>query len=204
MNKRLMASFVLIALVATGAFAQLAIGVSGALYSDSEQSANDIIKLYQEGDGVFYGPFIELGLGKLAVGLSANFSFYQTDIGEMMDMDFAGYLQAHLFRYKSFFDPFLEAGIGQMSTDYANSAEDTDDKNPLVATNYWYAGAGLGINLGGLGFFFKGLYNFELGDPAVGKYQVDDGNGSITTVEYDIAAYPLKNLRFLLGLKFIL
>jgi hypothetical protein len=202
--KKILIAATLALIVASGAFAQLAIGASGAIYTDSDDIQAAIEK-FKNREGIFYGPFVELGLGKLALGVSANFSFYTVDFGwgtyyEMMDYDVAGYLQAHLFKYKSFLDPFVEAGVGMMAQDYANADEDPDENNPIIASTYWYAGAGFGINIGSLGVFFKGLYNFDLGEPVQGEIYDEYGN----PVPIILAEFPISNLRFLLGVKMIL
>ena len=50
-----------------------------------------------------------------------------------------------------------------MGKDYADDVDDPDPDNPIMATTYFQAGGGLGLNLGGLGIFIKGLYLFPLG-----------------------------------------
>ncbi len=204
MNKRLIALAAVLAIATTGAFAQLAIGATGALYSDSDLAPEDIVARFQNGDGIYYGPFIELGLGKLALGFSANFSFYTEDWGfmqpEMMDIDGAFYLQGHLFRYRSFLDPFVEAGAGMMMKDYANKDEDPDEDNPLLATKYVHVGGGLGLNLGGLGIFGKLLYMFPINEPVTAIFEAPDGS----TFEYNLEKYPIRKLKFYLGAKIIL
>ena len=143
MKKRVIAVLALVALVGAGAFAQLAIGMSGALYSDTSMSAHEAADQFQEGEGIFYGPFIELGLDKLALGLSGNFSFYSEDFSfaqdgsymmKMVDYDIALYIQGHLLGYKSPLDPFLEAGLGVMAKDFAENDPTTTTPSRAPST----------------------------------------------------------------------
>lgn len=209
MSKKIIVAIALVALVGAGAFAQIALGMTGAVYSDTSMSAGDVIDRFQDGEGIFYGPFIELGLGKLALGLSGNFSFYTEDWNtdpaaepwyiKLVDYDVALYIQGHLLGYKSVFDPFLEAGIGVMARDFANEEDDPDPDNPLVASKYTQAGFGLGLNFGALGIFTKVIYMFPFGT-VEGEYK--DAYGNIQT--YDLGEYPLKKLKVFLGAKLIL
>ena len=203
-------TFIVILLVACLAvpavFGQLVFGVSGALYTDTKLSFNDTVSRFQDGDGIFYGPFVELGMNQLAIGLSGNFSFYTEDWGtwwtgadvySFVDYDVSFYVQAHLFEYSSFLDFFGEAGVGQMGKDFRDDAQDPDPENPLYATNYFEAGLGLGINLGDLGFLWKTLYMFP-GDPVLGTMPAGaDG-------EYYLQEYPLKRIKIILGAKLML
>jgi len=210
-KKRVIAVLALVALVGAGAFAQLAIGMSGALYSDTSMSAHEAADQFQEGEGIFYGPFIELGLDKLALGLSGNFSFYSEDFSfaqdgsymmKMVDYDIALYIQGHLLGYKSPLDPFLEAGLGVMAKDFAEN--DPDDDNPLQGTKYTQLGFGLGLNVGPLGIFTKILYMFPMG-PIEGDYNLYDAAGNVVgTATYTVDDYPLKKLKIFLGAKLIL
>jgi hypothetical protein len=118
---------------------------------------------------------------------------------EMMDYDVDIYLQGHLFRYKSFIDPFLEAGIGMMAKDYANAEDDPDTNAPLMGTKYFQAGGGLGLNFGALGIFTKVLYMFPFGT-VEGSYTDEYGESH----PYDLASYPLTKLKIYLGAKLIL
>ncbi|HTX71705.1 MAG TPA: hypothetical protein VMC79_02680, partial [Rectinemataceae bacterium] len=147
-------------------------------------------------------------------GVSGNFSFYQQDYSfnqdgslmiKMVDYDIAAYVQGHLFGYKAFLDPFVELGLGRMATDYANKDDDPDPDNPLLATNYWQIGAGLGLNFGAIGIFGKVLYMTPFGSPAKGTMNIYDVNGNVTgQTTYDLARYPLKKLKVFLGGKLIL
>ncbi len=208
MKRKLLIVIALVALVGTGAFAQLAIGVSAAAYSNAEKLSSDGIgqawKDVRAGNG-YLGLFAEIGMNHLAIGLSANVNTYSEDFGfgsfDMMNVDGNFYLQGHLFKYKAFLDPFLEVGVGAMSKNYKNSTDNPDTNNtPLYQSNYWDVGGGLGINLGGLGVFLKGLYNTPLKDPATGTYK--DQYGVDQT--YTLAAFPIANIRIIFGAKLIL
>jgi hypothetical protein len=206
MNRKLIALIAMVALAGTGAFAQFALGVTGAVYDNANDlSVNGFSGAWQDlkhGDG-YLGFFVEVGMDNLAVGASANFSTYEEDWGfgtsyDMINVDGNLYLQGHLFKYDAFLDPFLELGIGRMSKDYRNAADDPDENAPLLASYYWDIGLGLGVNLGSIGIFLKGLYNIKIGDPVTGEYW--DG---AAYVPYDLAAYPVSNLKFIFGAKII-
>lgn len=213
MNKRLIAVLAILTVAAAGAFAQIGLGLNAAIYSDTGMPLDEFGDRLRNGEGVFYGPFIELAFGKTALGLSGNFSFYQEDwsfaqdgtfmIG-MMDFDLSLYAQGHLISYRSFLDPFLEVGLGVMGKDYADEDIQDPSDDPIMATTYFQAGAGIGLNLGGLGIFIKGLYLFPLGtlegettywDPLLPGWRYDT---------YDITAYPLRRLKLIAGAKIIL
>jgi hypothetical protein len=182
MKRKLIAIIAMVALAGTGAFAQLAIGISGAAYSNAEQLTTDgFAKAWENirnGDG-YLGFFIEVGMDNLAVGAAVNASVYDQDWGffttEMINVDANLYLQGHLLKYKSFIDPFLELGFGRMSKDFRNAYDDPDEDTPLMASYYWDVGGGLGINIGSIGIFLKGLYNIKIGEPVTGQYYDDEG-----------------------------
>ena len=200
MKKISLISIIIMLLANGSAWAQLSLGGTGAVFANTDQSADTIITMFKEGEGIFYGPFIELGMKNFAIGAAFNWSYYVTDYinpnTEMIDYDLSGYLQGHLFSYKAFIDPFFEIGIGKIATDYAKSSEDNDPSNPLRATTYFQAGGGLGLNFGALGFFAKALYMIPTGDPVVATIP---GYAS-----YNLEAYPLKPLKIFLGAKIIL
>jgi hypothetical protein len=198
-NKKFLAVLALAAAVGSGAFAQLAIGASGALYDDSFDSAGSIVDRFQSGKDIFWGPFIELGLDKFALGFSANFSKYYEDFGwgttyDMLNMDYTFYVQGHPLGYKFIIDPFVEAGGGYMAEDYAHEADDLDSSNPLMKTNYFQLGGGLGVNLGALGIFAKFDYLFP-GEPAT--YKLKNGDS------FPLDKYPINRMKFMLGAKII-
>jgi hypothetical protein len=206
MKRRLIAIIAMVALAGTGAFAQLAIGISGAAYSNAEQLTTDgFAKAWENirnGDG-YLGFFVEVGMDNLAVGAAVNASVYDQDWGlfttEMINVDANLYLQGHLLKYKSFIDPFLELGFGRMSKDFRNSDDDPDEDTPLMASYYWDVGGGLGINIGSIGIFLKGLYNIKIGEPVTGQYYGEDH----VLVSYDLAAFPISNLKFIFGAKIL-
>ena len=199
MKKLSMLSMLILLLAGGPAWAQLSLGGTGAVFSNTDQSVDSIVTMFREGEGIFYGPFIELGINKVAIGAAFNWSYYVTDYinpnTKMVDYDLNGYVQGHLFSYKAFIDPFFEVGIGKIATDYGESSEDNDPLNPLRATTYFQAGGGIGLNLGNLGLFLKALYMMPAADPVV----VNSGGYS-----YSLLAYPLKPLKVFLGAKVIL
>jgi hypothetical protein len=214
--KRAITIFVLLAVVSVGAFAQLAFGFTGSLYGDMDTMKSDpdqVLTDFKNGEGLFYGPFVELGMGKLALGVSGNFSLYEedysflqdgTDMIAMMDYDITGYLQLHLFKYKSFLDPFVEGGVGTMAKDYQDKTTvDTDSENPIAGTVYYQFGGGLGLNFGRIGIFAKGLYMMPI-KTIEGTYTTYDALGNPIESNYSLAAYPMQNFKVTAGLKFIL
>lgn len=208
MNKKFLAVLALAAVVGSGAFAQLAIGASGALYDDSFDSAGSIVDRFQSGKDIFWGPFIELGLDKFALGFSANFSKYAEDFGwgttyDMLNMDYTFYVQGHPLGYKFIIDPFVEAGGGYMAKDYAKSEDDPDPDNPLLKTGYFQLGGGLGVNLGALGIFAKFDYLFPSGQDATATVKYYDAYGAEQSYTYSLANYPITRMKFMLGAKII-
>jgi hypothetical protein len=212
MSKKIIALVAIAAMAATGAFAQLALGLSGSLYSDESLTRQEVVDQFQDGTGIFYGPFVELGLGKLGLGLAANFSLYEYDYFgagfdvPMIEYDVNLYLQAHFFGYAAFLDPFVELGFGSMGIDFQDTDEfpDPDPENPLQASNYWHAGFGLGLNLGPLGAFFKVLYMFDLGAADFTYYdwvEVTPGNFDWEESAAPGVPYPLRKLKVTIGAK---
>lgn len=186
--KKLVAVLLFASLLAGGAFAQLMFGVTGDLHMDTKMSASDIQKSFESGENIFYGPFAEIAFGRLGIGVAGTFSFYtdyNTNI-EFTDYDVAGYLSYHLFKAKSFLDPFGHIGMGYIASDFANSSDKTyygyqDNGDPISASLFWYAALGLGVNLGPLGVFGQFDYNF----PIQKHLQGTDSLGS----SYDIPYY---------------
>lgn len=195
MKKISILAMALLLLASGSVWAQLSLGGTGAVFADTSQSADEIVALFRQGEGIFYGPLVELGLRNLAIGAAFNWSYYYSDIGgprKMVDYDINGYLQGHLFSYRAFIDPFFEVGFGRVASDFADSAEDTDSSNPLTASNYFQAGGGLGLNFGNLGIFVKALYAIASDNPVM------------NTGGYPLAAYPFKPLKVFAGAKFTL
>jgi len=202
--KKIAILMVLGVFIVTGAFAELAIGVNGALYMDDSEldtaTYDSLADQFQAGEGVFYGGFVEILGRKAGLGAAFNASFYPAPwdgVTEMVDMDLNVYLSYHLFKATSFIDPFGEIGLGYISMDYANEEEDWDTENPLTASTYWYAGAGLGVNLGFIGVFAKFIYHFEI----PGAVTVYDDSGYVS---YDLEEYALKPYKVMIGAKLIL
>jgi len=207
MNRKLVAVLAILSIAATGAFAQIGLGVNAALYSDTGMRLSEFGDRLSEGEGVFYGPFIEIAGEKTALGLSGHFSFYDEDWGgyyiPIIVFELRLYLQGHFLGYKSVLDPFLEIGLGVMGKEFADEDNDPDPDNPLMATKYWQVGGGVGINLGGLGIFLKGLYMFPFGSVDA-SYEYYDEWGDLQTYYYPLSEYPLKRLKLILGAKIIL
>ncbi|HWR10194.1 MAG TPA: hypothetical protein VN445_00075 [Rectinemataceae bacterium] len=197
MRKKILAVMVVLLLAAGSASAQLSLGGTGAVFASADQSLESIVDLFKDGEGIFYGPFLEFGMNRIAFGVAFNWSYYSTTYGEtvtkMVDYDLNGYLQGHLLSYKSFLDPFVEVGFGQIATDYAE--DDPDSSAPLRATKYFQVGGGLGVNLGNLGVFAKALYMVPADEPVL----ANSGGYS-----YSLEEYPLKPLKFFVGAKVIL
>jgi hypothetical protein len=210
MLKKILVVLLLAAVVGTGAFAQLMFGVTGALHMDSQLSADEIMQKFQDGEGIFYGPFAEIAFNKLGFGASANFSFYD-DLGmEFMEYDANAYASYHLFGAKAFLDPFGEVGFGMIANDFANSDEDPMPDAPNAANLYWYGALGAGLNLGSIGIFGKLSYNNRIDE----QLTFQDEFGNDVKVPYygewyfdgtDWVVDPyVPNLRFTLGVKIIL
>ena len=173
-------------LLSSGAFAQLMIGVSGALHMDSQLSGSEIKDRFNKGDGIFYGGSIEIAGKHLGLGVTLNVSNYDlyfdgipslgyyngqsytvaSGLLSMRDYDITVYLSYHLFGARKFLDPFGEFGGGLLATGFDKSS-DNDAYNPydsafFMAKYYWYAGLGLGLNLGIIGVSAKVSYNYPL------------------------------------------
>jgi hypothetical protein len=208
--KKIAILMVLGVFIVTGAFAELAIGVNGALYmTDAElgdAGYEGVAEQFQAGDGVFYGGFVEILGNKIGLGAAFNASFYESTWGnEMMDLDLNLYLSYHLFKATSFIDPFGEIGLGSISKDSANEEEDYDPENPLAQTVYWYAGAGLGVNLGFVGVFAKVIWHFTIPGAVQGETVAwDEYTGTWYEASYDLEEYALKPLKVMIGAKLIL
>ncbi len=183
-----------ISLLACGsAWAQLSLGGTGAVFADTDQSMDSIVALFERDEGVFRGPFIELGLRNIAIGASFNWSYRYADIGgprKMVDYDFSGYLQGHPFSYKACIAAFFDGGFGKIASDYADDTVDPSD--PLTASRYFQAGGGLGLNFGHLGVFVKALYAIAANNPVM------------HTHGFAIDPYSLKPLKVFAGAKIIL
>lgn len=204
MKKKLIFLVLLITFVASGAFAlNLTLGLNGALYIDDGeyQTWDERFQAFQDGEGIYYGLMLELLGDNVGLGFNYYASIYESAFGlDMMDMDVNFNLSYHLLGSTFFLDPFGEIGIGMIAKDFADSELQGD--NPITATNYWDAGLGLGVNLGGLGVFGKFIYHFETGTPTVEETYVDE-YGNEQTISYDLEGFALKPYKFVLGAKLI-
>ncbi len=222
MTKKALLILAILAFVATGAFGQIVIGVTGNQYAFEDEAGNlpslsSVWDDFREGRGTYWGLFGEVIFHKLGLGFAFNYQDvpefgYDFDSSgtvdadelypEMWSYDANVYLSYHILGGRAFLDPFLQAGLGINAYDFKNS----DDKetwnsmgpeDPLFASPYWDFGAGLGINLGGLGIFIKGAYIVPMDSVLTGT----DWNG----VEYDIMPWYLNgDFKYTFGAKIIL
>jgi len=216
--KRLFVALMLIAFVTTGAFAQIVLGVTGVQYYQEQDGKLPTVGQawsdFQEGTGVYWGGFAEIILGKLGLGLSFNQQTYKDPWGwstlaptfpsgafDQWNYDLNFFLSYHLFGGRAFIDPFLQAGFGVLAYDWKNKDtlinegwELSDD--PMMASGYFDFGGGLGINLGGLGIFVKGMWNVKSNEPLT---STDDYGGSFV-----IPDWPVMPFKWVFGAKLIL
>jgi hypothetical protein len=197
--------------IATGAFAELAIGVNGALYMDdselNDSSYGSVADRFQDGEGIYYGLFIEALGRKAGFGAAFNASKYASQWDpeqEMMDMDLNLYFSYHLIKATSVIDPFGEIGLGYIAKDYVDAEYDDDHDNPLTASTYWFAGGGLGINLGFIGVFAKFNYLMPFGNELTGTVSYVDEEGETQETEITLESFALKPYRVVIGAKLIL
>jgi len=197
--KRILVALILVATVASGAMAQLMFGVSGALHMDNKLTASDIKGRFDSGEGIFYGGFVEIAGKHLGLGVTGNLSSYTGDVNvkysydnvpqheiqltnvKLTDYDLTAYLSYHLFGASKILDPFGEFGGGLIATGFQDS-QDTDslpwDSPFLAASYYWYAGLGLGVNLGPIGVFGKFSYNYPLKSSYKADFKDTKSDGS--------------------------
>ena len=204
MTKKLLLVVAIVLIVTTGAFAQLTFGITGNQYvyegeDGSLPSLPTVWDDFRDGVGTFWGFFGEIILGKLGIGLAFNYQDvpefgYDFDNSgtieldelypEMWSYDANVYLSYHILGGRSFLDPFLQAGLGMNAYDFKNEEDKTvdnsiSDEDPLFASAYWDFGAGLGVNLGGLGIFLKGAYMVPMDGAVTGtdrygnEYEID-------------------------------
>jgi hypothetical protein len=207
----------IVLIVTTGAFAQLTFGITGNQYAFEDAAGNlpslsSVWDDFKEGRGTYWGLFGEIILGKLGIGIAFNyqdvpdFTYDGYTVGysytEMWSYDANVYLSYHLFGGRAFIDPFLQAGLGINAYDFKNSSDKNEfnsmgPDDPLFASPYWDFGAGLGINLGGLGIFLKGAYIVPMNSVLTGT--------SYYGVEYDIMPWYLNgDFKYTFGAKLIL
>jgi opacity protein-like surface antigen len=228
MTKKLLLVLAIVMIVTTGAFAQLTFGITGNQYAFEDEAGNlpslsSVWDDFKEGRGTYWGFFGEIILGKLGLGLAFNYQnvpefgydfdgdgTVQSDelYPEMWSYDANVYLSYHILGGRSFLDPFLQAGLGKNAYDFKNKDDKTiynslGPDDPLFASPYWDFGAGLGINLGGLGIFIKGAYIVPMEGVLTGTSWPDEFDGS--TFEYDIMPWYLNgDFKYTFGAKLIL
>lgn len=197
MKRKIFAVLILTALVVGGASAQLMFGVTGAIPMDSTNfKAADVVAQLKEGNGVLYGFTGELAFRKLGFGVSANTMYYPdefTNVQQIIDVE--SYISFHIIKARAFLDPFVELGAGLLGT--INDDIYTNEYSQFLdASYYWYAGAGLGLNLGIIGVFTKFSMNFNVASPVTytdmyGYEQEYPAFGSVLFGSAYIPAYKL-------------
>lgn len=205
--KRLFVALMLIAFVTTGAFAQIVLGVTGVQYYEEVDGKLPTVgqawEQFKEGTGVYWGGYGEIILGKLGLGLSFNQQTYKdpfnSPLEDMWNYDVNFFLSYHLFGGRAFIDPFLQAGVGMMAYDYKNKEDLRQEPgwewlgdDPLFGSLYYDFGFGLGINLGGIGIFAKGMWNIQSNEPL---YYEDGG---------EMFSWPVMPFKWVFGAKLIL
>ena len=206
MMKRTLLVLAIVALLTTGAFGQIVLGITGMQYYEKDASGNlptlsQAWSDFRDGTGVYWGGFGEIILHKLGLGLSFNQQTFPDLVDPRLDMwnyDVNFFLSYHILGGRSLIDPFLQAGVGEMAYDYKDKTAArevytlTDD--PLFGSIYTDFGLGLGINLGGIGIFAKGMWNVQSDKPL---YSLLDG----TT---PIFSWPIMPFKWVFGAKLIL
>jgi hypothetical protein len=186
-------------LLTAAAFADLSIGLNGALYMDDGDleaaTGVSVAEQFRSGDGIYYGLMAEALGKKIGLGASYMASFYDSEItgNRMVNMDLNLALDAHLIGSRTILDPFVGVGLGYVYKDYADEDFDDDPDNPVSATAYWFLNGGLGLNLGPIGIFTKFLYHIPFG-PIEGSEALDD-----VTLE----AFALEPYKIVIGAKVI-
>ena len=198
--KKILVVAVLCLLGATGAFADWALGINGALYMDDAEleAANgpSIGDAFRSGEGIYWGLMAELMGKHMGLGLQFMGSRYMSAWDDqLLDLDINLYLSAHVLGSRFIIDPTVDAGLGYISKDWADRDLDDDPDNPIAATAYWYLGAGVGVNIWRLGIYTKFMWHFPMG-----QVMGTSGWGD----EYPIEEFGLKPYKILLGAKFIL
>jgi hypothetical protein len=198
--KKILVVLALCVLGAAGAFAELALGLNGALYMDDAEleAANgpSVAEAFQSGEGIYYGLMAEFMGKHMGLGLQFMGSTYMSAWNDqLLDLDLNIYLSAHILGSRFIVDPTIDVGLGYISKDYADKDNLSDDPdNPIAATTYGYLGAGVGVNIWRLGIYSKFMWHFPMG--AV------QGTGALDG--YPIEAFGLKPYKILIGAKFIL
>jgi len=207
MMKRTLLVLAIVALLTTGAFGQIVLGVTGVQYYEQDTTLSQAWADFKDGTGVYWGGYGELILHKLGFGLSFNQQTYANadPLYPALNLDYWNYdvnffLSYHILGGRSLIDPFLQAGVGEMAYDYKNKDDAkiaytdlTDD--PLFGSIYYDFGLGLGINLGGIGIFAKGMWNVQSNEPLYSQ----GGSGDVP-----IFAWPVMPFKWVFGAKLIL
>lgn len=212
MIKKAILVLAIFAFVATGAFGQIVLGISGVQYYEKDPVTGKLPTLseawgdFKDGTGVYGGLFAELILGNTGLGLSFNQQTFEDAAYPDGSLDMWNYdvnlsVTNHIFGGRAFIDPFLQAGVGLFAYDYKNKEEakllhypDLVIDDPLAGSAYFDFGLGLGVNFGSLGIFFKGMWNVQSNDPL---YSQTDG----VTPIFDLPVMPFK---WVFGAKLIL
>ena len=181
--KKIFLALAMIALITTAAFGQIVLGVTAVQYYQEDTAISDSWEQFKTGEGVFWGGYAEIILGKLGVGFSFNQQTYKNDLlpNNLLDewnYDANFFLSYHLFGGRAFIDPFLQAGLGIFAYDlknkdayreYLNGINPGDgdwiSDDPWFASSYFDFGLGLGLNLSGIGIFAKAMWNVESDEP---------------------------------------
>jgi hypothetical protein len=197
--KKMPVVLVLCLLGAAGAFADVALGLNGALYMDDAEleaaTGRSIAEAFQDGEGIYYGLMAEFMGKHLGLGLQFMGSWYVSYFDEVLrDIDANIYLSAHVLGSRFVIDPTVDAGLGYIWKDWADNDLDDDPDNPIAATAYGYLGAGVGVNIWRLGIYSKFIWHFPMG--AV------QGSGYLSGTELE--AFGLKPYKILIGAKVIL
>ncbi len=204
--KRTLLVLAIVALLTTGAFGQIVLGITGVQYYEKDASGNlptlsQAWDDFKDGTGVYWGGYGELILHKLGLGLSFNQQTFSDPIPalDMWNYDVNFFLSYHILGGRSFIDPFLQAGIGEMAYDYKDKAAAAAElstsftEDPLFASIYYDFGFGLGINLGGIGIFAKGMWNVQSNEPITAQ-------DNYTT----LFPWPVMPFKWVFGAKLIL
>ncbi len=204
--KRTLLVLAIVALLTTGAFGQIVLGITGVQYYEKDTTLSQAWADFKDGTGVYWGGYGELILHRLGLGLSFNQQTYSNsdilspDYGlDMWNYDVNFFLSYHILGGRSFIDPFLQAGVGEIAYDYKDKAaarlvypDLTDD--PLFGSIYTDFGFGLGINLGGIGIFAKGMWNVQSDKPLYSQ----------TNSGVEIFSWPVMPFKWVFGAKLIL
>ncbi len=93
-------------------------------------------------------------------------------------------------------DPFGEIGVGYIGKDYL----DEKDDQRVTESTYWFAGGGLGVNLGFLGIFAKVNYMIPFSGALKAETTIIDSNNNQVD-QGEIEDFALKPYRVVIGVK---